>query len=778
MLTKKYTVDIFLMSEKILTNGGMIMRNKMIDNMNIRTVNSISSFMILSFFSFGINFQIQITSGESNFSIDVDISNLGEKTVGNVLDQSKEIYLRLLEEESCITSLRMVSSIEKYEIEMVINFFKSQFDINLSSNLFQNKEIITSRFKVITKLLNDVQKQIKDLDIITQEEIEILDRNCVGETFEKLDMYNILNFISVAENNPDKIAVKFKETYITYRDLEYKTRKLAQYIYSNYGKGSLIGIILEKSVEYFIAILAIIRSGNAYVPLDIETLNPGHGIDQYPYRRLDFMIQDINPPFLISSSNFTQVCNRYSVPKIYLDNFNFFDLFTDFLPKIEDSDIIYGIYTSGSTGKPKVSIIKLESLSNLMASLDNYIYSLYGKDCILGLNAPFGFDASVQQFIGLLKGNTIDIIPPNVRMSGKQFVEYIKRRKINILDCTPSQMKVLMKCQINSVKTLKAVLVGGEDIPIYLWQKFKEIDSIDFYNVYGPTECTVDSTIKYINNSESKIPCIGKTVYNSNLFVLNDNMKKVPVGCQGDIYISGKCLSKGYFNRNNLNSKNFIYIELNHEKFLVYKTNDIAYIDEFGEIHYVCRKDKQIKIRSHRIELGEIEAAIKMVNGVEDVVVTVDNVKKPTNIIALVIKGGEIELTKDIILSSIVEILPMYMIPNTILFIDEIPRTGNGKIDYNALHDKFHEESREICMNPERIIFELRVLMSNLIEKDYIGDNDNFIEMGGDSLKIMTLLATVYNKYDIDIDFILFYANPTLSNLFKLIQEGYDEKKN
>lgn len=229
---------------------------------------------------------------------------------------------------------------------------------------------------------------------------------------------------------------------------------------------------------------------------------------------------------------------------------------------IPTNQMIYGIYTSGSTGYPKLTMIEHKSVINLFYSIDKYTYSRLSekKNHIVAQNAPFGFDASVQQLVCLVKGYSLCILTERMRNSAKGIIDCILGNEISVFDCTPSQLELLLNENILEKKChemLEVILVGGESIPHNMWTRLVQEKNVDIFNVYGPAECTVDSTYYLVNESEHEMPTIGKGIDNCNIHILDDEQNIVPIGSVGEIYISGYGVSRGYYNRDALNKNSF-----------------------------------------------------------------------------------------------------------------------------------------------------------------------------------------------------------------------------
>lgn len=578
---------------------------------------------------------------------------------------------------------------------------------------------------------------------------------------------------SSAEKYPERTAIVCGDKSITYRELNEKSNQLAQYIDSYYGDNKLIGIFMSRSINYYIAILAVLKSGNAYVPLDADTLNPSY--DSYPEKRLEFMISDCNMELILLEKK--DICNIMSlnIDCISLDEFNYSSFSMENRERnTEKSDIMYGIYTSGSTGEPKLALVKYSNISNLFEGLkERVLNNLENQPVVYSQNAPFGFDASVQQFIALTEGNTICIIPEKTRNSVYRMISYIAKHKIEVFDCTPPQLSVLLdnglykKC----MEHLKIVLVGGDVVSDELWNRLSQEKEIKTFNVYGPTECTVDTAICRIDNENP--PSIGRPLCNCGVYIWDENRKNVPIGAKGEIYIRGEGICKGYLNRDELNATSFL-TETNIDGTVrerLYRTGDFGAFLPNGNISFLGRKDRQVKIRSHRIELSEIENKLLLYSRVRDGIVVERAHKGHSCLVAYVILEDDMKNLSGTLSEFLNQFLPHYMIPNYFVQMSAWPLTSNGKIDEDSL--PFTEqtilENKEKNSQTGKVELDVSRIMRELLGIMEIDNYDSFIALGGDSLLVMTLLAKIMEKYDVEIDFADFFENPTLNFIVKRI---------
>ncbi|HID98665.1 MAG TPA: amino acid adenylation domain-containing protein [Thiotrichaceae bacterium] len=422
-------------------------------------------------------------------------------------------------------------------------------------------------------------------------------------------------FEAQVERTPDAIAIVFEHERLSYQALNARANQLAHYLKKQGVKPEvLVGLCVERSIEMIIGLLGILKAGGAYVPL----------VPTYPKARLTVMLSDSQAPVLLTQEKWLAQFSEQATQVLCLDS--------DWEKIAQESDdnlitgvtpdnLAYLIYTSGTTGMPKGVAIEHRSVFNLANALHQAIYAAHQPEQLrISLNGSLAFDTSVKQLIQLGYGHTLDIIPESIRFEGKALLDYLGNHQIDVLDCTPSQLTLLIEAGLLSQSLPKIVLIGGEPINESTWQVL--VQQIRFYNLYGPTECTVDATICAVHHSIK--PVIGHPLAHVYIEILDQSLQPVPVGETGELYIGGAGLARGYFNRPELTAENFIDIpDLKNIKGIArfYKTGDLARYLPDGNIEFLGRVDSQIKLRGFRIELGEIESVLTQHPDIQQAVV-------------------------------------------------------------------------------------------------------------------------------------------------------------
>ena len=602
-------------------------------------------------------------------------------------------------------------------------------------NLDTIKRMAEHYHVLLSAIMTNPEVKISHLPILTEKEkhqllvewndtqVDYPQDKCIHQLFE-----------DQVEKTPDAIAVIYEDQTLTYRELNEKANQLGHYLHKLGVKPeTLVGICLERSLEMIIGILGVLKASGVYVPFD--TL--------WPPKRITKILNQANIKILLTQENLANNFNQEEILLISVDEKS--KEIAKFSPHnlsspVQPDQLAYVIFTSGSTSEAKGVSIRHRSVINLLKALKKAIYkedySQYPQR--VSLNGSFAFDTSVKQIIQLLHGHTLDIIPERIRFEGEALLSYLSRRRINIFDCTPSQLKLLVKIGLlENPNAPKCILVGGEPIDESLWLNLSKAKHSRFYNVYGPTECTVDVTVRKIDETIVK-PILGRPIANTKIYILDQNLQLLPIGVAGELHIGGAGLARGYLNRPKLTTEKFIDNPFGEGR--LYKTGDLARYLPDGNIEFLGRIDNQVKIRGFRIELGEIEANLTQHPHIKEaIVIASENPQGNKYLTAYVIAKNE----KLVVTPKIEEIrqflaasLPEYMIPSGFIFLESFPLTTNGKIDRKSLPKSNLEQNRDQEFVAPRNETE-RILVS--IWQDVLGlkkvsINDNFFKIGGDSI--------------------------------------------
>ena len=586
---------------------------------------------------------------------------------------------------------------------------------------------------IIKQIVRGEELLISDIESISEEErnCKIYNFNSTKSPYPQKAIYELIE--EQAEKNPDKIALEFKGEKITYKKLNEKANQLSNYfINKGIDNKSIIGIMQTHSIELIISILAVLKSGAAYLPID----------PNYPADRINYILEDSRSKILLT--NF-KVEDNIDIQGECIDvrDINIEDYSNNkTLVNTNIQDLAYVIYTSGSTGKPKGVMIKHQGLTNYIC----WAAKVYLKDEneVMPLYSSISFDLTVTSiFTPLISGNKI-IIYEN---DEDEFVLYkiLRENKSTVVKLTPAHL-TLLKDNDNSKLKIKRFIVGGEALKVSLAKEVSHSfnNEIEIYNEYGPTETVVGCMIyKYDENKDKGLSVpIGVPADNVQIYLLDKNFNIVPDGIEGEIYISGDGVAKGYLNRADLTSERFINNPFIPGK-IMYKTGDTARYLENGIIDYIGRIDNQVKIKGHRIELGEIEKYISKNENVADAAVVMrKNVLGNDVINAYVVSKNNLKTVE--LKKWLSRFLLDYMMPTNYIFMDKIPITTNGKIDYKALPDVVVEEKQFVNFETD-IEKNLVDIMKEVLQVETISMNDNFYQIGGDSIKAIQISSKLKN---------------------------------
>jgi amino acid adenylation domain-containing protein/thioester reductase-like protein len=578
-------------------------------------------------------------------------------------------------------------------------------------------------------------------------------------------------FEEQVKRTPTAVAIVHEGVSLTFAELNSRSNQLARYlIAAGVGPDQLVGICTERSLEMIVGMMGILKAGGAYVPLD----------PSYPPERLAHMITDAVPRAVLTHHHLNGWLSATSARLIALD--------TDWSAIGEQDDgnlehsaelrahhLAYVIYTSGSTGLPKGVMVEHRHVLNLWLSLEK-MYGGLQKCSRIGWNASFNFDASVQQFVQLISGRTIFIIPQEIRRDIPLLLTFIEDNGIQGIDCTPSQLRAWMSAGLSDTgsQPLRTVLVGGEAVDLELWARMASTKHTQFINVYGPTECTVDSTAAYINGDGSS-PHIGRPMQNRRVYILDARLNPAPIGVRGEIYIAGAGVARGYLNRPELTEDRFVQDPFEGGR--MYRTGDLGAWRASGTIDYLGRNDHQVKIRGLRIELGEIEAQLLRHEQVKEaVVIAQDDSSGEARLIAYVMLCDSSVLhaatAVDSLRAHLRRILPEQVIPAAFVSMSSWPLTPSGKLNRAALPAPQAEAYASTIHEPPQGAVEMRLaqIWQEILPLHRVGRNDNFFESGGHSLLVLKLLGRTSESFNVALRVSDVYKNPILRDLAARLQ--------
>ena len=655
---------------------------------------------------------------------DLEISNYG-------IDQETaqfDIRLAFIETDGLLLNIEYNTDI--YDLSLVERMFVHLE--NLFKASFEQRDIVLEQINYLTK---EEQDQI------------LLDFNNTTQTYPK-EKTVIELFEQQVKETPERTAVVFETEELTYAKLNEEATALANFIRNHHEiiVEDLIGVKLEKSEWLIVSLLAILKTGAAYVPIDLE----------YPPSRVAFIEKDSNCKLIIDED----LLNAFKQSERSLKEIA--------PPNTSSRNLAYVMYTSGSTGKPKGVMVEHRSIIRLVKSTNYYNFSL--ADVLLSTGS-FSFDATTFEYWGtLLNGGQLILCSKEVLLDSTKLEQEIAERGVNVMWFTAGWFNQLVDLNINLFSPLKTVLAGGDRLsPAHVQELRSTYKDLEIINGYGPTENTTFSLTYNIKEISGDIP-IGYPVSNSTAYILDDNKTLCPLGVVGEIYLGGDGLSRGYWNRQELTTEKFVPHPFD-ESTLLYKSGDLGRYTIDGKIEFMGRKDHQVKIRGNRIEPGEIDYALMQL-GFHQVVSEIKELQGEKVIVAYVVAADEID--KESIRQRLKESLPGYMLPNYFVALTTMPLTPNGKVDRKSLPEiKEKDIIKKAYVAPKtKIEKDLVSIWKAVLGLEKIGTTDNFFELGGHSLKATELLAIIHKEFDVTINIQEIFKHPTIQNLATNIENA------
>ncbi|QDV63563.1 polyketide synthase [Crateriforma conspicua] len=568
----------------------------------------------------------------------------------------------------------------------------------------------------------------------------------------------------VCERRPDAIAVLSGDDTQTYRQLKTKSDQLAVHLRRRgVGVGDLVGLCSNRDVDTPALLLGILKSGAGYVPLDPE----------YPSDRLRLMVEDSGLGHIVSHRQQATLIGSFDVETTIVDDWSAVTTGADnhTVPKLAaageidlKSDVAYVIYTSGSTGKPKGVMVQHHAMLNLLSSMLET--PGFGEQDRLLATTTLSFDISVvEMFLPLLAGGSLVVVDRQTAKDATALTAAIDRYAVNFMQATPAMWRILLSGGLPNRADMRFVS-AGEPLTHDLAMKLLD-HGTELWNLYGPTETTVYSTGQRIGRDHSRI-LIGRPIANTQIFIVDPNDSLCLPGDPGELLIAGEGVTLGYRNRPELNQQRFT----DWKGHRVYRTGDLARLTDDGRIDHLGRMDSQIKLDGHRIELGEIDAAmLDHPNVAQAAAVLREDIPSEKRLVGYVIAStnGAVDLSQ--MRQTLEQRLPAYMIPQRFVEIDQFPQTPSGKLD----RDQFPlppsdrpDVSTDYAAPKTEVEKQLAKIWCELLQLDRVGIEDNFLHLGGSSLRAVAMIARAAEEIGLNITPAEFFDHPTIASLVDL----------
>lgn len=652
----------------------------------------------------------------------------------------------------------------------VIAYTQEEIRIDLEYNglVYQEWYIeqITSQLELlIQQAIAEEEKTLGQLPLQTIQESSTL--QIVNDSQRAFPNETVLDLLQQqVATHPDLPAVKFQSTQWTYKELEAYSNQIAHYLIQNFevGKGQIVALRVDRSEQALALLLGVLKTGASYLVID----------KSFPPKRVAFILEDSRANVLLYDQGAVESshCRIVATSDIELDD----------LPQtrpdvhITSADIMYTIYTSGSTGQPKGVQIR-------HASLFNYIYHNFVKYDITSedrtvLMSSMAYDLGYTSlWTPFTSGGLQVVLPESDFLDTNELMDVLINDRITILKLTPTTFSLLVNdpkfATLASELSLRLIVLGGEKIrmeDLYAYREVAEREVI-FVDEYGPTEATIGVTqydldtekLEAIRSVQLEGTNVGKPISNAQIYILDEEGREAGIGMIGELHIGGAGLASAYLNRPQLTAERFI-IHPTEPPQRLYRSGDLARWMPGGEIEYIGRKDHQLKVRGYRVELEEVEAVIRQQEGVRDVVILSEQAEDVTITAYLILENGH---STDALRNQLEEAIPAYMIPHLLLELEAFPQLANGKVDRSALK-ALRTAGSETSGTTDRELSDKEKILIEAFEKvmriSPISLDDNFFNMGGDSIRAMRIIAYLYKEgYQLEIKDIFLY--PVLSEM-------------
>ncbi len=632
------------------------------------------------------------------------------------------------------------------------------------------RRLIASWQTLLESACDSPEQRISELPVLSEAERRriLVDWN---QTEVEFPLQRLLHewFEVQAANAPGARALTFEGRHLTYGELNCRANQLAHYLRrAGVGPDVLVGLFLERSLEMLVGLLGILKAGGAYVPIDPE----------YPPERVAFMLEDADPPVLLVQGRFKSSVRQYAGHVLCLDDEWARVAGEDTsnpAPAASAESLAYMIYTSGSTGMPKGALNTHRGICNRLLWMQRQ-YRLTTSDAVLQ-KTPFSFDVSVWEFFWpLMTGARLIIAKPEGHRDPAYLAELIVAEQITVCHFVPAMLAAFLADKDAArCRCLRHVICSGEALPFSLQEQFFRLLPGQLHNLYGPTEAAVDVTYwRCERNGKRSLVPIGRPVANTSIYILDRELRPLPVGMPGDLYIGGVQVGRGYHKRPELTAERFIPDPFSSgPEARLYKTGDVCRWLEDGNIEYLGRSDFQVKIRGHRIELGEIEAALLHHSEILNAAVTAkDEAANGQYLVAFVVARGPGPADEQL-REFLRQKLPNYMLPSRFVFLDHLPLLQNGKVNRKALiltREPDRQRERTHVAPGDHVEQRLVNLWEALLRVHSVGIRDDFFDLGGHSLLAATLLAEIEREFDLELPMSAIFQAPTVESLARIIR--------
>jgi amino acid adenylation domain-containing protein len=573
----------------------------------------------------------------------------------------------------------------------------------------------------------------------------------------------LARFGEQVRKSADAVAVSHDDSYLTFGALDAVTGELAGFLRAlGVGPERLVGVALERSLELPLALLAVLKAGGAYLPLD----------PAYPASRLRFMLEDSGAGVLLAQSHVRRALPEPTSRVVFLDpgwrrEIGRTRPTEAGMANPAPGSLAYVIYTSGSTGRPKGVEISHRALLNLLLAMADEP-GLEAADRLLAVTS-LSFDiAGLELFLPLVTGAHQELVSAAVAADGPRLRDRLQASRATVLQATPATWRMLLHAGWQESEGLRLALCGGEALLSDLAERLR-LRAAELWNVYGPTETTIWSTVHRVDGSGQGTVPIGRPIRNTRVYVLDRAFTLAPTGARGELYIGGEGVARGYHGRPELTAERFLpdpFSEVPGAR--LYRTGDAVHFLAEGSLEFLGRVDHQIKIRGFRIEPGEVEVALQEVPGVKESTVSAREEGGEWQLVAYVVAERGAAVTAATLRQSLRERLPAYMVPAIFMLLDRLPLTPNGKVDRRALPAPVSSRADlGVDFVAPRTAVErvLADIWQELLRVDRVGVQDDFFALGGDSLIATQTIMRIRKVFDVNLQLRHIISSPSIAGV-------------
>ncbi len=685
---------------------------------------------------------------------------------------------------TCVDRFKLKLSCRQEDNRLLLEF---HYDPNFFTD--EDARRLAQQYETLLReAVTHPKRPAEELDVLGHDERQFLLHDFNSNKVEYGEPHLLHVFVEQqVARTPAAIAVVSENDRLTYAELNARANQLAHHLISRgVTPETFVAICLERSVEMIVALLAALKAGAAYVPLDPES----------PPDRIAVMLDELSPRLVITTSASRDVLpaeiSTFELDREWTTLSNESDTNPD--QRMLPDQLAYVLYTSGSTGKPKGVMISHRAICNHMHWMRRAL-PLTEQDTVLQ-KTVFTFDASIWElFVPLFTGAKLVMARPGGQQYSSYLVEAMLEHNVTVLQLVPSMLTVLLgEPRLEECRSLRRMCVGGEALTVALVQRYYQHLNTELVNLYGPTEAAIETIFFECDRAEieqqsgGSVP-IGRPIPNIKVYVLDERLNPTPCGVAGELHIGGVCLGRGYLNRPDLTAERFIPDPLSGvEGQRLYKTGDSARILADGTVEFLGRLDQQVKLRGYRIELGEIESVLNAHPQVrESVAIVREDTPGDQRLIAYFVPRSELldqtetetngsnpapdALTTTALQNYLRARLPEYMVPLTFVALERLPTLPNGKIDRKTLPAPDKRANTYVAprnQTEER----LAEFWSEILGVERVGVNDNFFDLGGHSLLATQAISRIRETFQTDLSLRSFFAAPTIAALSVRIAEN------